>query len=87
MTIRMGDAAYRALRRRYAELEAIRLTADERRMTVDEWREWYSVNTQMTEAELEYPDGSYRPIAAVADAEDYALELRLAGALGEGVEL
>jgi hypothetical protein len=73
MTIRMADAAYRTLRRRYAELEL-------RRMTADELREWYSVNTQLTAIELEYPDGFYRPIAAVADEEDYALELRWAEA-------
>lgn len=80
MTTKMG-AAYRALARRYAELEL-------RLMTADELREWFSVNEQMTAIELEYPDGYYRPIgtgamlgsiAAVADAESYEFELRWAG--------
>lgn len=88
MSIRMGDAAYRALARRYAELEALRLAVGERLMTEDELREWFSVNEQMTAIELAYPDGYYRPlgtgamsgsIAAVADAESYEFELRWAG--------
>lgn len=87
MSIRMGGAAheaYKLLLHRHGELYQLRLARGMQGLTVDELREWFSVSVQMAAIEMEYADGSYRPIgsgsiAAVADAESYEFELRWAG--------